>query len=308
MMGDGRLSFFARWAAFTAERFPPASHVLMAASFFAGNAAAAAVLTGVEIHAPAAICGGLATLLIFFRLRVFDEIKDAQTDRELNPGRPLARALISLQEAWRVALCVGAAEAALELACGLPAFASWLVVLSFSLLMFREFFIGAWLRPRMELYAVTHTLVAGWMGMLAASTVSGLAPWQLPAGIWCLVLANWAVFNVFEFARKTWGSDEEKPGVDSYSARLRPMGAALLAMSQVVLAAAGAYLLLREAAVVGAALPAAAMVALTGVASAVYVSRPLGWCAKAYRGTMSFFIVAYYLVVAACIFLGGLGS
>jgi 4-hydroxybenzoate polyprenyltransferase len=308
-VSEAPAGFLPRWAAFVAERFPPARHLLMAGAFFAGNAAAAVALTGGWLRPVTAICGGAATLLIFLRLRIFDEIKDCRTDRDVHPERPLARGLIAPAEAWRVALAVAGAELLLALGCGLPALIAWAAVFGFSLLMFREFFIGAWLRPKMELYAAAHTLVAGWMGLFVAAAVSGQLPWELPARLWIFLIANWAVFNVFEFARKTWAPEEERPGVESYSGRLRPAGAALLAVGQVLPAAALAWPLLAGAAGRTPALwTAALMAAIPTAAASIYVLSPGRSGARLYRGAMTLFIVGYYLALAAVIWAGRRGT
>jgi len=301
-MAEAPPPFLSRWATFVAERFPLGSHLAMAGAFFAGNAAAAVELAGAELRPLPAVLGALATLLIFLRLRIFDEIKDCRTDRDAHPERPLARGLISPREAWRVALLLVGAELLLALGCGLPAAAAWGAVFGFSLLMFREFFIGAWLRPKMELYALAHTLVAGWMGLLVVAAVAGRFPWELPVRAWIFLVANWAVFNVFEFARKTWAPEEERAGVESYSSRLRPAGAAALAMGQVLPAVAFAWPLLAGNAGRAAGLWAAAlMAAVPAIAALLYVHSPVRACARLYRGAMTLFIVGYYATLAAMV-------
>jgi 4-hydroxybenzoate polyprenyltransferase len=307
-MSEPAPGFAARWWTFVRERFEPIGHVLMAGAFFAGNAGAARLLVGSRVSAGRAICGGLAVLIVFLRLRIFDEIKDHLTDRDAHPERPLARGLISPAEAKAVAAALAVLEAALALCCGLPALTAWFGVLVFSLLMYREFFVGAWLRPKMELYAVTHTLVAGWMGLLAAAAASGIFAWEMPAGLWLMVPANWAVFNVFEFARKTWGADEERPGIESYSGRLRPAGAAALSVGQVLLAAGMIFAALRAAGMPRAALWTALGLSVpTAAASLFYVVAPRRAAARTFRGVMTAFILGSYLTLAAAPFLRGPG-
>ncbi|MHC4916268.1 MAG: hypothetical protein ACYTGB_12330, partial [Planctomycetota bacterium] len=128
----------------------------------------------------------------------------------------------------------------------------------------------------------------------------GVFPWRLPAAGWWLVPVNWAVFNVFEFARKTHGADEEKPGIESYSGRLRPAGAALLSMSQVLAAAAGIFLVMRAADMPRAApWTALGLSVPTAAASVLYALRPRRAAARVFRGVMTGFILASYLALAA---------
>jgi 4-hydroxybenzoate polyprenyltransferase len=168
----------------------------------------------------------VAALAIFFRLRVFDEIKDCTTDRHAHPDRPLARGLISLTEAKVAAFSCLAFEGACSAVLGQAAFAAWSLVAGYSLLMYREFFIGWWLRPRLTTYAVMHTLVACWIAAWTFCAATGRAFADMPASYAQLVLANWAVFNLFEFGRKTFGVEEERGPDESYSKRFGPAHAA----------------------------------------------------------------------------------
>jgi 4-hydroxybenzoate polyprenyltransferase len=138
-------------------------------------------------------------------------------------------------EAWRVSLTVAGLELVLVAACGAAAATAWCLAFGFSLLMKKEFFIGSWLAPRMELYAVSHTFVAALIGMTFASGLSGLTPWRLPTKLLWMGAINWALFNVFEFARKSYAPGEEPRG-ETYSKRLSPAGAAALTLSQFVIA------------------------------------------------------------------------
>jgi 4-hydroxybenzoate polyprenyltransferase len=270
----------------------------MVGTFFAANALLAARLVH---HTPAIdhlLAAFAATLLVFFRLRIFDDIKDASRDRSEHPERPLACGLISLDEAKQAAAVSASAELAFALLAGFPVVVAWLFVFGYSLLMYREFFIGPWLRPKMELYAASHTLVAGWLGLFAAIAATSRWPWDLPHSVWILVGLNWAVFNLFEFARKSWGQDEERPGVPSYSNRWTPAGAAVLALSQAFAAAAAAAFLLRASLHSAVALGASSVLAAIGLAASLaYVMKPFHQRARIYRSTMTFFILGLYSIL-----------
>jgi hypothetical protein len=109
---------------------------------------------------------------------------------------------------------------------GQAAFAAWSLVAGYSLLMYREFFIGRWLRPRLATYAVMHTLVACWIATWTFCAATGREFADMPASYAQLVFANWAVFNLFEFGRKTFGVEEERGPDESYSKRFGPVRAA----------------------------------------------------------------------------------
>jgi 4-hydroxybenzoate polyprenyltransferase len=197
-------------------------------------------------------------------------------------------------EARRAAFALVPAEGVLAWLCGTRALVAWAAVLVWTLLMYREFFVGAWLRPRMELYAVTHTFVVTGLGLLAAVTVGGATtqPFEM---LLAPAAANWAVFNVFEFARKTLAPEEERPGVETYSSRHGPRGALLLTAGNVLVACA--------ALAFGGVLPrtglcAAAAAALLPLFGTVpFALRPEAATARWFRGCHGAFLVAFYAAV-----------
>lgn len=288
--------FLHRWSSFVRERFPLLHHVPMACAFFTGNALLALRFTGTPLSVGRFVGGAVVTLLVFFRLRLFDEIKDYETDRELHADRPLARGLIPVREARWMTIAVAAAEAALVSYAGTAALLAWSIVLAYSLLMFREFFVGSWMRPKMELYAVTHTLVASGIGLLGMSLATHAPLSTLPQELWIFLPANWFTFNVFEFARKTWGRDEEKPGIDSYSKRLTPLGAVLLSLSQVAGALSFAGAALRAIPFPDSLLLLVVLFSLLFLLSSfIFVLRPSSGPARLFRTSMTLFLLVFYV-------------
>ena len=68
--------------------------------------------------------------------------------------------------------------------------------------MYKEFFIPNLIRPLLTTYAMSHTIVTGLfsIALLAALSQTML---DLPVEAYYFALANWGLFNVFEFSRKT---------------------------------------------------------------------------------------------------------
>lgn len=221
---------FSRWLAFVRERYGPTTHVAMAAAFALGNAGAAGAVQGATPNIGKFLLSGVLVAVFFFRLRVCDEIKDYDTDLSANPQRPLPRGLISLGEARRAVWLLALAEMALASFAGLAGVSAWALAYLYSLAMYAEFGVGEWLRPKMELYAVTHTVVASLLGLTVCSIALGLPLTALPARLWVMAPANWALFNIFEFSRKTFAPSEELPDVDSYSSRWGVQGAAVITL------------------------------------------------------------------------------
>jgi len=162
--------------------------------------------------------GLFLSLLFFFHLRLFDEIKDFQTDREINRDRPLPRGLMKMAEFKRVLWSVLILELLLSLTSG-PASFPLLIAIGYSILMYREFFIGNWLRPKMEAYAISHTFVSSLHSLFLVSLSLQISIQYLSTQVIWLMLINWMLFNTFEFARKTFSREEERAHVESYSKR-----------------------------------------------------------------------------------------
>jgi 4-hydroxybenzoate polyprenyltransferase len=287
-------SAVARWWMFVRERYEPTTHLVMAASFALGNAAVVWLAVGLPGRGGSAAGSIVFAFVFFLRLRVLDEIKDYEADRTAHPGRPLPRGLVSLSEARRVAWLLVLGEVMIVAAVEPRALVAWLLLLAYSLGMSVEFGVGTWLRPRLELYAMSHTLVAGFLGLTIASLGSGVPLHQLPATSWIFAAANWAVFNVFEFSRKTFAPEEERDGVPSYSGRLGVRGATLLSLVWTGLALAVSWLVvfpdMRAPAWMGVTALALGAVAVT----LPYQVRPRGGTAHLFRHGMAVWTMLLY--------------
>lgn len=292
------------WWRFIQERFEPFSHLLMISCFFLANATIGYYLAqhqppfplGLNLIGPWGII-----VLLFFHLRLFDEIKDYQTDLLAHPERPLARGLIPLKHFKGVTIAVVVMELALSsLFLKGAGFAAAVLMISYSLLMFKEFFMGAWLRPKMELYALTHTIVAGIMGVFVALSVGQTPLLRLDGGYLALALLNWMIFNIFEFGRKTFARNEEEAKIESYSKRLRPAGAVLLLLANAILACVFFEMIARRinAAPMLVVINILLTVVLGGLAVMYIKSNARSW-AKVYRTAVSLYMVLFNIVIIA---------
>ncbi len=291
--------FIQRWTKFINERFEPISHTLMIVTFFGANAFFAAEISGlaaepIQLGAALAVCG-----LMFFHLRLFDEWKDYDVDCRVNPDRPLPRGLIDRGEYVVVTIAVIAAQLLLAALIGWPALVAAAVAVGYSLLMFKEFFIGHRLRPRLELYALTHTLIAAFIAAFIFSATTGVPIHQIPLEFIAVMTMGWMLFNIFEFARKTYASEEERPQVESYSKRLSPIGATAL----VLIPAAACLALLAFLTHVGV-VPvvlfaiAAGLTAVATLASLGYVVINQKLVARMYRAVHSVYLILFNALFA----------
>lgn len=291
--------FAERWFIFCRERFPLLRHVLLIVFYVAANALVG--LSSVPLNiipTDKIVLCAMAVLAIFFHLRIFDEIKDYRNDLVAHKGRPLARGLISVREAKLVALGLIFVELCLAFFISRAALIAVICTVAYSLLMYKEFFIGDWLRPKMATYALAHTLVSCWMSLFVFSAVTGLNFWKIQKVFAMFVLVNWMIFNIFEFGRKTFGKEEEEELVESYSKRLGPARAALNVIFMASVAMYAAYKLgnifnlsllytIAMCLLYGLTLLAAGLYA-------VHNDQPAG---KIFRGVCSIFILFYNVII-----------
>jgi 4-hydroxybenzoate polyprenyltransferase len=290
----------ARLLTFARERFPLSQYVPMVGVYAFGNAALVSDLAPDAPFAPLrfALVWPLA-LLYFFRLRCFDEIKDHAFDLQHNPERPLARGLVTRRDLGTWIAVAFAAEWALAFAlAGARGLAIHGVAQAYSLLMFREFFIGRWLRPHLTTYAVTHTLSAALLGA-SVGLLYTEGPVALDGRVALVLLFNWCLFNLFEFARKTWAPAEERPHVESYSLNFGVPGAVLLSLSQV--AGGLALIELHPDARLGGwpQYAHAALAAAVVAASVALVIARSPRAASVFRAVVSAYLVLFYATLAA---------
>jgi 4-hydroxybenzoate polyprenyltransferase len=257
-----------RLARFVLERFPPASTGTLIAALVLCGTAGATLDRGEALRVGwSQAWAAIAAALAFLQLRVLDELRDEAADRVGRPDRPLPRGLVSRAELR--ALAVGAAVAGAAVAAGLgPAALAWY---GLALAQVWLLDIGGDRRPAvlrgMVAAALVHSgivptvLLVAW----AASATPGAS-----AVLAATLLLVWGAGLALEVARKTFSADEERPGIETYSATLGRSRALALAALFLTVTGAGAALL---AIAVGASVPVAVLPLLAAVAaSAVLVA------------------------------------
>lgn len=227
---------FSKWWIFTRERFSLPVHIPMVALFSLGNLAMAEKLMGIGPSFSRYVILFALAFSFFFRLRCFDEIKDYEVDLKVNPTRPLARGVLSIPQVKIMIGLLCVVELGLAALAGPGPLLMHGIAMAYSFLMYKEFFIGRYLRPHLTTYAVTHTFVSMLLGWsLAAQTLGDFNPELFQKLLWMGPI-NWTLFNLFEFARKTFAPEEERPTVESYSSLFGVWGAVALSLSQVAIA------------------------------------------------------------------------
>lgn len=198
--------------AYLQERFPPVNMLLFAILFFTVYSISSLSPASERLHG-LAWGGVLAVISFFFRLRVFDEIKDYRIDALNHPQRVLQSGRVTLRQLISVALVGTVIELIWSVAMGPGAVLGWLVAVGYSLLMRYEFFVGHWLQERLLLYAASHMLV---MPLVIAWVWLAFNP-ALNNGVGLLAALSLLAGFAFEVARKIHAPAAERATVDSYS-------------------------------------------------------------------------------------------
>lgn len=293
-------SLAGRWWMFVRQRFEPASHLAMIAALFLAHygAFAAGWVGGARpVPVPLLLLAALATLAFFFKLRLYDELKDHEDDARVFPDRPLVRGVLwPRQLKIGIAVCF-AVELAGMAALGTGALAGMAITIAYSMLMYREFFLRDFLRPRLTTYALIHTVVTVLLTLTLFAAFTGQSPWALDGRAWRFALGSWCLFNLFEFGRKTFVTEEERDEVNSYSKVWTRWGAVALAW---VMAGAAVWLMLGERLahsrlLLGWTAAISALLLGVGLTYGLLNRPPFG---QVYRGVTSVFLVLLYLGIA----------
>lgn len=297
-----------KWWQFTKERFDPLSHTFMMALFILAHFAVASVGlsvqdqilvqdTGLTLPVPLPIelqiALAIGVVAFFFKLRLYDEIKDYEIDCDINPTRPLARGLVTHNDMYKgIAFCILTEIITFSLL-GKTAIVAMGIAILYSLLMYKEFFIKDIIRPHLTTYALMHTIVLTMLSSAIFCAIQHVYPWQLSRDMLFFALNCWCLFNIFEFGRKTFNTDEERENVESYSSIFGRYGAFVLVLVQAV---AQGFLLFNTKLVSGAAFfytlaSFIGLLILVGLLYAVLDRKPFG---KIYRGMSSVYIVLVF--------------
>lgn len=244
------------WA-YQKERFPLAKTGPLLAVFSSASISVSAELAGRPMPGIGAfVAGFILALLIFFQMRVCDEVKDLEDDRRYRPDRPIPRGLISLRAVVTLGLVTVPIAALTALAWHPPTLGLLALVWLWLALMTVEFGVPQWLKARMVPYLLSHMAIMPLIDLL----LTGLEwmPSGAPApGLILFLLLSFVNGCVIEIGRKLWAPESEIKGVDSYSGLWGP----------------------KRAVMIWSAIVVVSFVLLIGVASlthALWITAPLG--------------------------------
>ena len=190
----------ARWIVLIRERFPLPVYFLLSGGFaFSG-----VMLGDGYLHPIPSFLSFLGILLFFFVLRIMDEIKDYEKDRIAHPQRPLPRGVLSPPQVESMIVRSSWVMAVFGLFLG-GLFNWWAGLMYLGLtvhlwLMYREFYLGAWLEERPLVYAVSHQLVLIWLCLFSVFLTSPEMRWNAEPYYFALLCLG--SFFSYEISRK----------------------------------------------------------------------------------------------------------
>lgn len=236
------MTYSRKWLQFIKERFNPLVYSAMILVFLGAHYAVSSSFlkpeTSFDLEKAVYLSPlVLAVFLFFFKLRLFDEVKDMESDAVHHPERPLPRGLLRKNDILGAVFLIIVLEILLFSFYGLRALTSMIIAIGYSLAMYKEFFIKKWLRARLTTYAITHTFIVVFISTAVFSALLNESLIKLPTRLLSFSIGGWFLFTIFEFGRKTFAQQEEKEGIDSYSKTFGRFGAVLSVLIMAVLSA-----------------------------------------------------------------------
>lgn len=163
---------------------------------------------------------GMLFLTLLFILRVMDEHKDFESDKSYHPDRAVQKGIIALKELR----LLGILALAVQFIClfylskiSSMTFLFWALVLIWSFLMLKEFFVKNWLRTHLFTYSILHLLISPFMfltGWVFYSQTQSEFDFLKLAILMSLSLTTGLMFEV---ARKNRSAEEDAKGELSFS-------------------------------------------------------------------------------------------
>jgi hypothetical protein len=151
-------------------------------------------------------------------LRAADEVKDGEDDARYRPERPIPRGLVSLRLIVGIGVALAPVAAVAAYAFYPPLLGVLALVWLWLGLMSLEFFVPEWLKARPLLYLVSHMAIMPLIDLFVTAT-EWLPHGAHPApSLWFFLALSFANGCVLELGRKLYAPQNERVGVETYSA------------------------------------------------------------------------------------------
>lgn len=223
--------YTSRMRIYLREMYPVPVRLIAAALLYTSFTASLASVQAVPLRFDLrwTMIGILGGFLLPLILRLMDELKDSSIDRRLFPGRPVPSGRVQLTDIRNTLVGAATCFVALHLVAG-DAFFSSAILLIYSLLMYRYFFLPPVLKSKLLINLGTHNPIVALLLLhyvCLFSLQNGLQVGTLSTRVFILVGMYWALFLAWELGRKVRYAEEETD-YQTYSKIFGPVGAALL--------------------------------------------------------------------------------
>jgi 4-hydroxybenzoate polyprenyltransferase len=210
-------TFFYKWNTYQKERFPVVLHGILIAAFSSSAVSFSALVSGRSWPAFSAYLVAFLTCFTFFlQLRIADEFKDFEEDKQFRSYRPVPRGLIKLSELRNLFILGGIIQLGAAWLYNPKLIVLLLVTWVYLTLMSREFFIHAWLKAHPVTYMWSHMVIMPMIDFYATSTDWIVYGKPALALYWFVALSFFNGMNL-ELGRKIRAPEDEEQGVETYS-------------------------------------------------------------------------------------------
>jgi hypothetical protein len=227
---ENNSSFIKRFSIYQKERFPLLSHGVLIASFSFSAISYSRICRGTTgfVNWQTFLVGIFTTISLFLLVRIADEFKDAEDDAAYRPRLPLPRGLLSFRELKITAVVITLLQIGINLVFFPKMLLIYFFVITYLLLMSKEFFVASWLKKHQFWYVTSHMFIIPFIDMYASGLDwlrAGAAP---TAGLIFFFAVSYMNGIVIEVGRKIRMPEKETPGVLTYSSMLGTNSAVLL--------------------------------------------------------------------------------
>jgi len=170
-----------------------------------------------DISIPQAVTAIVATLIWFVLMRIADEHKDYEEDREFRPYRPVQRGLVTLRELRIIGIVLVLIQISLSIWIDWRLLAILAMAYAWFALMSFEFGNPKWLKAHPTIYLLSHMAIMPFIDLFATSVEWLPRGGILSFGIVLYMISSYCDGTVVEVGRKLRAKENEEYGVDTYT-------------------------------------------------------------------------------------------
>ena len=211
-----------KWWIYQKEQFPLLGYIPLMATFGFSSVSYSMHLhnpgaTLSDVNIKQAITAIIITLFWFMLLRIADEHKDFEEDKQFRPYRPVPRGLVKLKELRVIGIALIIIQIALSVWVDLRLLFMLIPVYIWFTLMTIEFGVPKWLKKHPTVYLISHMLIMPLIDLYATSVEWLPRGGVFNFGIMLYMISSFCDGTVVEVGRKLRAKEDEEYGVDTYT-------------------------------------------------------------------------------------------